>query len=54
MAPHKLDLKNQKASTKGTKAFTDAEVVKRRYKKIRFHENGLINVERKTGKYFKM
>lgn len=54
MAPHKLDLKNQKVSTKGTKAFTDAEVVKRRYKKIRFHENGLINVERKTGKYFKM
>jgi hypothetical protein len=54
MASRKLDLKNQKASTKGTKAFTDAEVVKRRYKKVRFHENGPINVERKSGKYLKM
>ncbi|OAG15989.1 hypothetical protein CC77DRAFT_1078733 [Alternaria alternata] len=54
MAPRKLYLENQKASTKGTKAFIDAGVVKRRHKKVRFHENGLINVERKTGKYFKM
>lgn len=54
MAPRKLYLENQKTSTKGTKAFIDAGVVKRRYKKVRFHENGLINVERKTGKYFKM
>ncbi|CAN9349792.1 hypothetical protein AALT_g5434 [Alternaria alternata] len=54
MAPRKLYLENQKASPKGTKAFIDAGVVKRRHKKVRFHENGLINVERKTGKYFKM
>ncbi|KAF7671513.1 hypothetical protein GT037_010325 [Alternaria burnsii] len=54
MASRKLDFKNQKASTKGTKAFTDTEVVKRRYKKVRFHEDGLLNVERKTGKYFKI
>ncbi|CAN9355968.1 unnamed protein product [Alternaria alternata] len=54
MAPRKLYLENQKASTKGTKAFIDAGVVKRRHKKVRFHENGLINVERKTGKYFKI
>ncbi|KAB2106558.1 hypothetical protein AG0111_0g5447 [Alternaria gaisen] len=54
MAPRKLDLENQEASTKGTKAFIDAGVVERRYKKVRFHENGLLNVERKTGKYFKI
>ncbi|KAG9188226.1 hypothetical protein G6011_02149 [Alternaria panax] len=49
MAPRKLNLKNQKASTKDTKASTDAGVVKRRYAKVRFHENGLLNVEPKTG-----
>ena len=38
MAPRKLYLENQKASTKGTKAFIDAGVVKRRHKKVRFHE----------------
>ncbi|CAN9321678.1 unnamed protein product [Alternaria sp. RS040] len=54
MASRKLDFKNQKASIKGKKAFTDTEVVKRRYKKVRFHEDGLLNVERKTGKYFKI
>jgi len=39
---------------KGTKASTGAGVVKRGHKKLRFHENGLLNVETKTGKYLKM
>jgi hypothetical protein len=46
--------RNQTATPKNTKASTGAGVVKRRYRKVRFHENGLLNVERKTGKYLKM
>jgi len=39
---------------KGTKASTGAGVVKRGHKKLRFHENVLLNVEQNTGKYLKM
>ncbi|KAL6704741.1 hypothetical protein ACN47E_007662 [Coniothyrium glycines] len=37
-----------------SKGATRAGVTKRRYDKVRFHDNGLLNVERKTGKYFKI
>jgi hypothetical protein len=54
MTPQMPKPMNQTATPKNTKASTGAGVVKRRYQKIRFHENGLINVERKAGKYPKM
>jgi len=39
---------------KSMKASTGAGVAKRSHKKLRFHENGLLNVETQTGKYLKM
>ncbi|KAI4631502.1 uncharacterized protein J4E87_002207 [Alternaria ethzedia] len=39
---------------KSRKASTGAGVAKRSYKKVRFHENGLLNVETKTGKYLQI
>jgi hypothetical protein len=53
MAPHKTDMaaSNHRADTTER---IGAGVSKRRYKKVRFLENGLLNVERKTGKFFKV
>jgi len=39
---------------KGTKASTGAGVAKRSHKKLRFQENGLLNVETQAGKYLEM
>lgn len=50
--PHEKDHKDM--APKKSTASTGAGVVKRRYKAVRFHEDGLLNVERKAGKYFKM
>ncbi|KAI4648275.1 hypothetical protein J4E93_004687 [Alternaria ventricosa] len=39
---------------KSMKASTGGRVAKRSHKKLRFHANGLLNVEQKTGKYLKI
>ncbi|KAI4915817.1 hypothetical protein J4E90_004263 [Alternaria incomplexa] len=46
--------KQAATTAKSTKASTGAGVVKRSHKKLRFHENGLLNVETQTGKYLKI
>ncbi|KAI4926058.1 uncharacterized protein J4E92_006795 [Alternaria infectoria] len=46
---------NQTATVaKSMKASTGEGVAKRSHKKLRFHANGLLNVEQKTGKYLKI
>ncbi|KAH6878870.1 hypothetical protein BKA58DRAFT_104633, partial [Alternaria rosae] len=47
-------LKQTATTAKSTNASTGAGVAKRSHKKLRFHENGLLNIERKTGKYLKI
>ncbi|KAI4953795.1 hypothetical protein J4E91_002643 [Alternaria rosae] len=47
MASQKL--KQTATTAKSTNASTGAGVAKRSHKKLRFHENGLLNIERKTG-----
>jgi FKBP-type peptidyl-prolyl cis-trans isomerase len=54
MAPQKPDAKDHASAAKNLKASTGAGVAKRQYKKVRFLENGLLYVDRKTGKYLKM
>ncbi|USP77115.1 hypothetical protein yc1106_04389 [Curvularia clavata] len=55
MAPRKPHDMNDKATSPNkSTASTGAGVVKRRYEKVRFYEDGLLNIERKAGKYFKM
>ncbi|KAF2830991.1 hypothetical protein CC86DRAFT_463001 [Ophiobolus disseminans] len=53
MAPRKPTNKAFTLPT-GTSKDTAAGVTKRRYKKVRFFENGLLDVERKTGKFLKI
>jgi hypothetical protein len=53
MAPRKPANKSSDTPNAPPKA-SDARVVKRKYKKVRLIENGLIDVERKAGKFLKM
>jgi hypothetical protein len=53
MAPRKPANKSSDTA-KATSKASDAGVVKRKYKRVRFLENGLIDVERKAGKFVKM
>ncbi|KAI4684957.1 uncharacterized protein J4E88_004399 [Alternaria novae-zelandiae] len=46
--------KQTTTTAKSMKASTGAGVAKRSHKKLRFHENGLLNVETKTGKYLEI
>ena len=46
--------KQTATTAKRTKASTGAGVAKRSNKKLRFHENGLLDVETQTGKYLEM
>jgi hypothetical protein len=49
----KLDDKTA-TTVKSTNGSTGAGVENRRSKKLGFHENGLLNVERKAGKYLEI
>jgi len=53
MAPRKPKIKASAASAATSKT-TGTEVAKRRYPKVRFLENGLVDVERKAGKFLNM
>jgi len=53
MAPRKPNIKAS-AAPAATSKTTGAGVAKRRYPKVRFLDNGLLDVERKTGKFLKM
>jgi hypothetical protein len=50
MAPRKPDIRASAKPATTTKP-TGAGVVKHQYKNLRLHENGLLDVERKTGKF---
>jgi len=52
MASRKL--KQTATVAKSMKASTGEGVAEGSHKKLRFHANGLLNVEQKTGKYLKM
>jgi hypothetical protein len=52
MAPRKSDVPASAKSATTMKP-PGAGVVKRQYKNIRFPENGLLDVKRKTGKFLK-
>jgi hypothetical protein len=51
MAPKKPDFKT---AAPGNMSKSTGGVKKRQYMKVRFLENGLLDVERKNGKYLKM
>ena len=53
MAPRKSNNKASAVPAATTKT-TGTGVAKRRYPKVRFLENGLVDVERKAGKFLKM
>ncbi|KAF1835439.1 hypothetical protein BDW02DRAFT_495992 [Decorospora gaudefroyi] len=54
MARQKPNQKNQASTSKAFEPFTRAKVAKRRNNKLRFAQNGLLDVEPKAGKYLKI
>jgi hypothetical protein len=54
MAPQKPSTKDKASLTRLSKAVAGEGITKRQSKKVRLFENGLLDVERKAGKYFKL